>query len=53
MADFEIIEVKEKEISCDGGKGTLGHPKVYLTFPSSGENSIICPYCSKKYILVR
>ncbi len=50
MVDFEIIEVKEKEVACDGGKGALGHPKVYLTFPKNN-NSIVCPYCSRKYIL--
>lgn len=49
MVDFEIIETSKKEIACDGGKGALGHPRVYLTFPpNSGE--IVCPYCSRKYI---
>lgn len=50
MADFEIIETSEKEVACDGGKGSLGHPRVYLTFPKNA-NSITCPYCSRKYIL--
>ena len=48
--DFEVIETTKKEISCDGGKGSLGHPKVYLTFPVDS-NEIVCPYCSRKYVL--
>jgi uncharacterized Zn-finger protein len=50
MTDFEVIKTKNKEISCDGGKGSLGHPKVFLTFKPSS-NEIVCPYCSRKYIL--
>ena len=50
MAEFETIEVKENEIACDGGKGSLGHPKVYLYIPRDKGN-IFCPYCSKKYVL--
>ncbi len=53
MADFETIETNKKEVACDGGKGSLGHPRVYLTFPASGEREITCPYCSRKYILVK
>lgn len=49
MTDFEVIEVKNKEVACDGGKGALGHPRVYLTFPI-GSNEIVCPYCSRKYV---
>ena len=26
----EIITVSEHRVACDGGGGTLGHPKVYL-----------------------
>lgn len=47
--EFEIIQVESKTVACDGGKGALGHPKVYLEM---GENSeITCPYCSKKFVL--
>ena len=48
--DFEVIETNKKEVSCDGGKGSLGHPKVYLTFPVDS-NEVVCPYCSRKYVL--
>jgi uncharacterized Zn-finger protein len=48
--DFEVIKVSSKEVSCDGGKGSLGHPKVYLTF-APGKDNVVCPYCSRKYVL--
>jgi uncharacterized Zn-finger protein len=49
MAEFEVVKVSEKEVSCDGGKGALGHPKVYLHIKPK-EDEIVCPYCSKKFI---
>lgn len=44
----EIIHVKTRSVSCDGGLEPLGHPKVYLRIP--GEQ-IACPYCSRIFIL--
>ena len=44
----EIIHVKTRSVSCDGGAESLGHPKVYLRIP--GEQ-IACPYCSRIFIL--
>lgn len=45
---FETLHVDSKKISCDGGKGASGHPKVYLNM---GKNdSIVCPYCSKNFV---
>ena len=39
--------VLEKKVSCNGGEGALGHPKVFLDM---GENDkILCPYCSKLF----
>lgn len=46
----EIIYINSEKVSCDGGDGALGHPKVYLTIPKN-ENSITCPYCSRNFIL--
>jgi len=49
MKSFETIEVSSLEVSCDGGGGALGHPKVYLHIdPSLGQ--ITCPYCSRNYV---
>lgn len=45
----EIIIVNKTSVSCDGGGGALGHPKIYLTISKSGE--IVCPYCSRTYRL--
>ena len=49
MTSTEEIKVKDKRVSCDGGKGSLGHPKVYLDVAKEG--FAICPYCSKKFVL--
>jgi uncharacterized Zn-finger protein len=45
----ETVYVTEKEVSCDGGKGALGHPFVYLNMGEKEE--ITCPYCNKHFIL--
>ena len=45
----ETIIVKKSSVSCDGGGGALGHPKIYLAISEDGE--IVCPYCSRKYRL--
>ncbi|MGE4529297.1 MAG: zinc-finger domain-containing protein [Rhodospirillaceae bacterium] len=33
-------------VSCDGGGGALGHPKVYLEF---NDGRAVCPYCGKVF----
>lgn len=48
MADFETVYTEEEIVACDGGKGPLGHPKVYLEVQAKGE--VTCPYCSKHFI---
>ena len=42
------IETTEKRVSCDGGGGALGHPKVYFEF-KPGESSLICSYCGQEF----
>ena len=44
----EFIKVNKNNISCDGGTD-FGHPLVYLNLKKNGK--IICPYCSRKFIL--
>jgi uncharacterized Zn-finger protein len=44
----EILHVKTRAVSCDGGDGAYGHPKVYLRIV---ETQITCPYCSRLFIL--
>jgi uncharacterized Zn-finger protein len=44
----EIIHVKTRAVSCDGGEGVYGHPKVYLRI---ADTQIVCPYCSRLFVL--
>ena len=46
----DVEFVNSKKVSCDGGGGALGHPKVYLEM--GDENEIICPYCSKLFKII-
>jgi len=48
MAPFETIYIDEMVAACDGGEGSLGHPRVYLNLGPSGR--IECPYCSRLYV---
>ncbi len=49
MKVSETVYAGATKVSCEGGKGALGHPKVYLDM---GENKeITCPYCSRHFVL--
>ena len=48
---FEKIEVSSVEVTCDGGGGALGHPKVYLHIDHEDGDKVVCPYCSRTYVL--
>ncbi|KAL6031163.1 hypothetical protein STEG23_013767 [Scotinomys teguina] len=41
IAEQPVNEVDHRVISCDGGGGALGHPKVYINLPSSSKHLII------------
>jgi len=49
------IEAPETEIvdawrvSCDGGEGALGHPRVWLTLDRD-TGVVECGYCDKKFV---
>ena len=45
----ETIEVEETIVACDGGDGSLGHPKVYLNL--GADNTVECPYCDRRFVL--
>lgn len=49
-SSFETVTVSTAKVACDGdvAKG-LGHPRVYLDLTADG--SIVCPYCSRTYVL--
>ena len=44
----EVIEVETAVVACDGGGGTLGHPRVFLNL-ADGEAE--CGYCDRRYVL--
>ena len=45
----DIEYVNSKKLICSGVEGPLGHTKVYLDMGDN--NQIVCPYCSKLFIL--
>ena len=49
MQPVETVEVETEVLSCDGGGGALGHPRVFLNMEGKGE--IDCPYCGKHFVL--
>ena len=44
----EIIRTDSRVVACDGGVGTLGHPRVWLRI--QGQQTL-CPYCSRLFVL--
>jgi len=44
----EILHVDERTVACDGGGGALGHPRLFLRI---AEREVMCPYCSRLYVL--
>lgn len=51
VAPIEVIETDTPQFHCDGGKGALGHPRVYLTVNNDG--CVDCPYCGRHYKLAK
>lgn len=51
LPQFEVIQVTTREVACDGGGGALGHPKVYLHIDHDKGDTVVCPYCSRTYVL--
>ncbi len=45
----ETVEVEVTQVSCDGGGGAAGHPKVFLVIGDAG--FVECPYCDKRFTL--
>lgn len=44
----EVIVVDGHRVSCDGGGGALGHPKIYMEF---GEDDYVeCGYCDRRFV---
>ena len=49
MEPAEVVYVETEVLSCDGGCGPLGHPRVFLNMEGKGQ--IDCPYCGRRFIL--
>jgi len=45
----EVIVVHEHRVSCDGGGGALGHPRVYMEMGDS--DFVECGYCDRRFVL--
>ncbi len=48
LGTIETIVVDSRTLSCDGGLGALGHPRVFLRI---GHHQTFCPYCSRLFVL--
>lgn len=48
LGQVETVIVQNRKISCDGGLGALGHPKIWLKI---GGDQTFCPYCSRLFVL--
>jgi uncharacterized Zn-finger protein len=44
----ETIPTNQTTVSCDGGGGALGHPRVFLHME---DGRVECPYCGREYVL--
>jgi uncharacterized Zn-finger protein len=42
------ITVASRHVACDGGKGALGHPLIWMRIE---QHDVTCPYCSRTYVL--
>ncbi|KAG5452941.1 putative NADH dehydrogenase [ubiquinone] iron-sulfur protein 6, mitochondrial [Clonorchis sinensis] len=49
IAEVPPIPCTEHIVSCDGGGGALGHPKVYINLDQPGSHT--CGYCGLRYYL--
>jgi uncharacterized Zn-finger protein len=45
----EIIVVDDHRVSCDGGGGALGHPRVYMEMGAAG--FVECGYCDRRFVM--
>jgi uncharacterized Zn-finger protein len=45
----EVKLVTAWNVSCDGGEGALGHPRVWLTIPRE-QGYVDCGYCDARFV---
>lgn len=49
MDNPEVIVVTTPKVSCDGGGGALGHPKVW--YDMGEDDHVECKYCDRVFAL--
>lgn len=42
-----LVPADQLQVSCNGGGGALGHPRVYYTF--DGQDAVTCGYCDRLF----
>ena len=47
MAEAPPVSSQDRVVSCDGGGGPLGHPKVFINLDKEGEH--VCGYCGTRF----
>lgn len=50
MKTVEIIESDTRSVACAGKEIPYDHPLIYLEIDTD-KGEILCPYCSKKFVL--
>jgi uncharacterized Zn-finger protein len=50
MKNFEICYTNSKSVLCEGKEKPFDHPRIYLEIDAQ-TNQVICPYCSKKFVI--
>jgi uncharacterized Zn-finger protein len=45
-----LVPAEAHQVSCNGGGGALGHPKVWYTF--EGQPEVVCGYCDRVFTKV-
>ncbi|XP_009994828.1 PREDICTED: NADH dehydrogenase [ubiquinone] iron-sulfur protein 6, mitochondrial [Chaetura pelagica] len=48
IAEQPVSQVESRVISCDGGGGALGHPKVYINLDKNTKTGT-CGYCGLQF----
>ena len=48
LAEEPVVSVEGTHVWCDGGRGALGHPKVYINLDKPEIND--CGYCGKRFV---
>jgi uncharacterized Zn-finger protein len=46
-----LVPTDTDHVSCNGGGGALGHPKVYYTF--QGQDEVTCGYCDRLFTKIQ